>query len=391
MGFTERDGLRDYNLPPSETDNAVTRSQMAGLQWDRAFGGEAKDWAYAMTATWDGGVCTAGRTASKGAGLEDAWLVRVDGDGQMLWNKTFGGAEIDRGRAIVELADRSLVAAGATESSGAGEFDVWVFKVSAEGELLWDRQFGGAATDWASAIVATSDGGVAVGAYTQDESEGPYDFWVLKLDGEGNLEWQQRFGGEETDWSNAITATADDGIVVVGHTESSGAGGADFWVLKLNSQGELLWQRTFGGAKADYASAVTTTREGDLLVTGMTISQGAGLFDGQIIKLTNSGEVLWNKTFGGPGNDWLRAIAQTQDGNYVIAGYTDSKGAGENDVWLFKLAPDGELIWDRTYGDTGNEWARALAELPDGSLALAGDTYSMGSGAADVLVLKVAQ
>jgi uncharacterized delta-60 repeat protein len=362
---------------------------MEGLAWYRAFGGEAKDWAYAMTATWDGGVCTAGRTASQGAGREDAWLVRVDGDGRMLWNKTFGGAEIDRARAIVELADRSLVVAGATESSGAGEFDVWVFKVSADGELIWDRQFGGPATDWASALVATSDGGVAVGAYTQDVSEGPYDFWVLKLDGEGNLEWQQRFGGEQTDWSNAITATSDDGIVVVGHTESSGAGGADFWVLQLNSQGDLIWQRTFGGAKADYASAVTTTREAELLVTGMTISQGAGLFDGQIIKLTATGEVLWNKTFGGPGNDWLRAIAQTQDGNYAIAGYTDSKGAGENDVWLFKLTPDGEVIWDRTYGDAGNEWARALAELPDGSLALAGDTYSMGAGAADVLVLKV--
>jgi hypothetical protein len=256
--------------------------------------------------------------------------------------------------------------------------------------LFWERRFGGAATDWASALVATPDGGVAVAAYTQDESEGPYDFWVLKLDGDGALEWERRFGGKETDWSNAITATADNGLVVVGHTESSGAGGADFWVLKLDAQGDLLWQRTFGGEKTDYASAVKTTRDGDLLVAGLTLSAGAGLFDGRIIKLTDSGDVIWDNTYGGAGNDWIRAIHQAQDGNYAVAGYTDSQGAGLNDVWLFKLAPDGSLLWERTYGDTGNEWARALAELPDGALALAGDTYSMGAGAGDVLVLKIA-
>ena len=389
VAFTQRVALRDYRLPPPPVGSAVAQSRMTGLQWDAAFGGSEQDWAYALTATHDGGVCTAGRTASKGAGLEDAWLVRVASDGRMLWNKTFGGPAIDRGRGIVELPDRGLVVAGATESSGAGEFDVWVFKVDAEGELLWDRQFGGAATDWASALVATRDGGVAVAAYTQDESEGPYDFWVLKLDGEGTLQWQRRFGGKATDWSNAITATADDGLVVVGHTESSGAGGADFWVLKLDADGDLLWQRTFGGEKTDYASAVTTTRDGDLLVAGMTLSAGAGAFDGQIIKLTDSGDVVWEKTFGGLGNDWIRAIQQTQDDNYTVAGYTDSQGAGQNDVWLFKLAPDGTLLWERTYGDTGNEWARALVELPDGALALAGDTYSFGKGAADVLVLKV--
>ncbi len=390
VAVAPRAALREYSLPPATAGSVDAQPTMRGLQWAHAFGGAEKDWAYGLTATKDGGLCTAGRTASQGVGLEDAWLVRMAGDGRMLWNKTFGGAAIDRGRGIVELADRGLVVAGATESSGAGEFDVWVFKVDADGELLWDRQFGGAATDWASALVATHDGGVAVAAYTQDESEGPYDFWVLKLDGAGALQWQRRFGGKQTDWSNAITATADNGLVVAGHTESSGAGGADFWVLKLGADGELLWQRTFGGKKTDYASAVATTRGGDLLVAGMTLSAGAGLFDGRIVRLTDSGDVIWDKTFGGAGNDWIRAIVQTQDGNYTVAGYTDSQGAGQNDVWLFKLAPDGTLLWERTYGDTGNEWARALAELPDGALALAGDTYSMGAGAADVLVLKIA-
>ena len=379
--------LRDFELQNNATLKRSSRRSANGLQWSVAYGGPAKDWAYAMTVTHDGGLCTAGRTASQGAGLEDVWIVRLDGDGRRLWDKTFGGPAIDRGRAIVEMPDHGLVIAGATESKGAGEFDVWVIKVDANGERLWDRRFGGPATDWASAVVATRDGGLAVGAYTQDESGGPYDFWVIKLDTNGELLWQRRYGGDATDWSNAITETLDQGLVIVGHTESSGAGGADFWVLKVDAEGEPIWDRTFGTAKSDYASTVTATRDGGVIVGGMT--QADSGFDIRVIKLDAAGRVEWDRNFGGAGNDWVRAIVETRDGDFALGGYTDSQGAGLNDVWLLKLTADGSPLSERTFGEAGNEWARALVELPDGALALAGDTYSRGAGAADVLVLKI--
>jgi hypothetical protein len=388
---TAFDDLRVFRLQSTAPRHQSAHATTQGLQWDVAFGGPAKDWAYAMTGTYDGGLCTAGRTASQGAGLEDLWIVRVDGNGRLLWEKSFGGRAIDRGRAIVETPDHGLVIAGATESKGAGEFDAWVIKVDANGELLWDRHFGAAATDWVSALVATSDGGLALGAYTQDESGGPYDFWVIKLNGDGELLWERRYGGAATDWSTAITETLDKGLVVVGHTESKGNGGADFWVLKLDADGEPLWDRTFGGPKLDYASAVTATRDGGIVVGGMTRSVGAGGFDIRVLKLNSSGEVIWDQTIGGAQNDWVRAIIQTRDSGYALAGYTDSQGAGLYDVWLIKLASDGAILWERTYGDTANEWARALVEMPDGGLALAGDTYSMGAGASDVLVLKITE
>ncbi|HJP04366.1 MAG: hypothetical protein CL799_12035 [Chromatiales bacterium] len=383
--------LQTFRLPSTATRHKAPQVSTPGLQWDVAYGGPAKDWAYAMTGTYDGGLCTAGRTASQGAGLEDVWIVRIDGNGQLLWEKSFGGPAIDRGRAIVETPDHGLVIAGATESKGAGEFDVLVIKVDAEGKLVWDRHFGGSATDWASALTVTSDGGVALGAYTQDESGGPYDFWVIKLNGDGDLLWQRRYGGAETDWSNAITETADKGLVVVGHTESKGAGGADYWVLKLDASGEPLWDRTFGGEKTDYASAVTATRDGGVVVGGMTLSAGAGGFDIRILKLDSSGNVIWDQTLGGTSEDWVRAVVETRDGGYALAGYTMSQGAGLNDVWLVKLSDNGTLLWERTYGREANEWARALVELPDGGLALAGDTYSTGAGASDVLVLKISE
>ncbi|MGI9341358.1 MAG: hypothetical protein ACR2QV_00805 [Gammaproteobacteria bacterium] len=388
VSSTPLDRLRDFELQTTATRKRSSQHSANGLQWSVAYGGPAKDWAYAMTGTHDGGLCTAGRTASQGAGLEDVWIVRLDGNGRRLWDKTFGGPAIDRGRAIVETPDHGLVIAGATESKGAGEFDVWVLKVDADGELLWDRRFGGAATDWASAVVTTRDGGLAVGAYTQDESGGPYDFWVIKLDADGGLLWQRRYGGGDTDWSNAITETLDGGLVVVGHTESKGAGGADFWVLKVNAEGEPVWDRTFGTAKSDYASTVTATRDGGVIVGGMT--QAAKGFDIRVIKLDDAGNIGWDREFGGAGSDWVRAIVETRSGDFALGGYTDSQGAGLNDVWLLKLSADGSLLSERTFGDSGNEWARALVELPDGALALAGDTYSTGAGAADVLVLKIA-
>ena len=196
-------------------------------------------------------------------------IVCVASNGRLLWDRTFGGAAIDRARAIVETRDGGLVVAGATESKGAGEFDAWVLKLDAHGELLWDRHFGGVATDWASSVVATSDGGFAVGAYTQDASGAPYDFWIIKLGADGNLLWERRLGGTATDWATAITETRDAGLVAVGHTESIGAGGADFWVVKLDDNGERLWDRTFGGPELDYASAVTASRDGGVVVAGL--------------------------------------------------------------------------------------------------------------------------
>ena len=389
LTITDFASLREFVLAGAGSSDSSPHDAANGVAWEAAFGGADKDWAYAMTGTRDGGLCTAGRTASQGAGLEDVWLVRLDGDGNKLWDRSFGGPAIDRARAIIETRDQHLVVAGATESKGAGEFDVWVLKLDAGGELLWDRHFGGIATDWASAVVETGDGGLALGAYTQDEAGAAYDFWVIKLSTDGDLLWQRRYGGEATDWINAIAETSDGNLVVAGHTESIGAGKADLWVLKLTADGEPLWDRSFGGAETDYASTVTATRDGGLLIGGMTRSTGAGGFDIRIIKLTADGEVVWQQTFGGEKDDWVRAVLETRDGGHALAGYTMSQGAGLYDVWLLKLDADGSLLWERTFGEAGNEWARALVEMPDGGLALAGDTYSRGAGASDVLVLRL--
>lgn len=386
---TDFDALRRFADASGTRAETPPTSAQAGLVWDRTFGGPASDWAYAMTGTRDGGLATAGRTESKGAGEEDIWIVRVDGDGNRLWDKTFGGTATDRGRAIKETRDGGFIAAGATESKGAGEFDAWILRLDKKGELIWDRHFGGPGTDWASGVVQTRDGGFAVAAYTTPAPGAPFLAWIIKLDADGKTLWERRFGGAATDWATDIAETTDGHLGISGYTESKGAGNADIWVLMLDEQGELLWEKTFGGPERDYASVLDATADGGLVVGGMTESTGAGGVDIRIMALAADGQVRWDETYGGARDDWVRGLIRTRDGRYAAAGYTTSKGAGLYDAWALRLDHNGELLWDQAFGGRKNEWARAMVEMPDGSLAMAGDNWSKGPGKSDVWVLRL--
>ncbi|MGI9329837.1 MAG: hypothetical protein ACR2QB_03900 [Gammaproteobacteria bacterium] len=387
---TDFDALRRFADAGISSATTAPTNLQAGLVWDRTFGGPASDWAYAMTGTQDGGLATAGRTESQGAGEEDIWIVRVDGDGNRLWDKTFGGLATDRGRAIKETRDGGFIAAGATESKGAGEFDAWVLRLDRKGELVWDRHFGGQGTDWASGVVQTRDGGFAIAAYTTPAPGEPFIAWIIKLDANGQTQWEQRFGGAATDWATDIAETTDGHLGISGYTESQGAGKADIWVLMLDERGDLLWQRTFGGAERDYASVLDATADGGLVVGGMTESAGSGGVDIRIMELAADGQLRWDQTYGGPRDDWVRGLIRTRDGRYAAAGYTTSKGAGLYDAWALRLDRNGDLLWDQAFGGHKNEWARAVIEMPDGSLALAGDNWSKGPGKSDVWVLRIA-
>lgn len=386
---TNFDSLRQFLSKRDDNGSAAAAKTQTGLVWDRTFGGPSSDWAYAMTGTRDGGLATAGRTESKGAGEEDIWIVRVDGDGNRLWDKTFGGAATDRGRAIKETRDGGFIVAGATESKGAGEFDAWILRLDENGKLIWERHFGGPDTDWASGVVQTRDGGFAVAAYTTPAPDEPFIAWIIKLDADGKTQWERRFGGAATDWATDIAETTDGNLGISGYTESKGAGNADIWVLMLDAQGELLWEQTFGGPERDYASVLDAAADGGLVVGGMTESAGAGGVDIRLMELAPDGQVRWDQTYGGARDDWVRGLIRTRDGRYAAAGYTTSKGAGLYDAWALRLGRNGDLLWDQAFGGRKNEWARAMVEMPDGSLAMAGDNWSKGPGKSDVWVLRI--
>jgi hypothetical protein len=246
--------------------------------------------------------------------------------------------------------------AGWTESFGASRKDVWVVKLDGRGNVQWQKTYGGPGEDEARAIVPTSDGGYVMAGRTGSFGAGADDVWVVKLDGRGNVQWQKTYGGSGNDYAYAIAPTGDGGYVVVGRTGSFGAGADDVWVLKLDGQGDVQWQKTYGGSGNDYAYAIAPTGDGGYVVVGQTFSFGDGYYDVWVLKLDAQGDAQWQKTYGATSGDGAYAIAPTSDGNYVVAGETQSF-EGKWDVWVLKLGADGSIRgcqWDLVRDSTAS-------------------------------------
>ena len=355
-------------------------------KWAKTFGSGKGDVAYSIVQTSDGGYAVAGYTISKGAG--NFYVLNLNGSGELVWDKTFGGGKGDVAYSIVQTSDGGYAVAGTTESYGTGSADLWILKLNSSGELVWAQTFGGSYGDYATSIVQTSDGGYAVAGTTESYGAGSADFWVLKLDGSGELVWAQTFGGSYGDYATSIVQTSDGGYAVVGTMESYGTGSADFRVIKLDGFGELVWDKTFGGSFGDDATSIVQTSDGGYAVTGTTESKGAGSLDMWVLKLNSSGGLVWDKTFGGSDDDYAASIVQTYDGGYVVAGYTESYGAGSRDFWVLKLNSSGELVWDQTFGGSGRDGANSIVQTSDGGYSVAGTTESKGTSS-DFWVLKL--
>ena len=288
------------------------------------------------------GYVSESKVVNVGAGQ----IVRVDftlqtqGAQQVVWQKTFGGSDDDRARSVQETIDGGYIVAGYTWSSSERE-DVYILKLDANGNKLWEKTFGGSDNDGALFIQQTIDGGYIVAGYTKSYGSGWYNAYLLKLDGAGNKVWEKVFGGSSWDEARSIQQTNDGGYVVAGYTSSFGAGSYDVYVLKLDTSGKEVWSKTFGGSSDDLAWSIQQTNDGGYIVAGYTKSFGAGSEDVYILKLDANGNKLWEKTFGGSYDERAYCIQQTRDGGYIVAGYTSSFGVGNYDVYIIKMDANG--------------------------------------------------
>ena len=376
----------------SSLQNAFSQQTAPEIEWDKTFGGSGSEQATSIVSTPDGGYAVVGYTTSKGEGGQDFWVLKLDAHGNLLWDKTFGGIYHDYAVSVVSTSDGGYAIVGVTWSKGAGNGDFWVLKLDAHGNLLWDKTFGRSSFDVASAIVSTPDGGYAVAGYTASKGAGGYDFWVLKLDTHGNLLWDKTFGGKSDDMATSIVSTPDGGYAVAGFTASKGAGGYDFWVLKLDTHGNLLWDKTFGGKSDDSAKSLVSTPDGGYAVAGVTWSKGAGEGEYWVLKLDARGILVWDKRLRANSknlgvNDGLYSVVLTSSDGYAVAGYTTSKGEG--DSWVLKLNSHGNLLWDKTFGNREYNWAYSIALTADGGYVVAGGTISKGAGNHDLRVFKL--
>jgi hypothetical protein len=350
------------------------------MGWSRTYGGTPTDYAYGLVRTADSGYALAGTTYSFGVGNGDVWLVKTDAVGNELWNKTYGGTNTEEARALVQTVDGGYALAGYTVSFGAGSGDFWLVKTDAVGNELWNKTYGGASDDEACALMQTGDGGYAIAGWTYSFGAGMGDYWLIKTDTLGNALWNKTYGGANDDWAYAMVQTGDGGYAIAGCAASLGVGNGDFWLVKTDTLGNAMWNKTYGGTNTDEAYALVQTIDGGYALAGTTYSFGLGDGDFWLVRTNSSGGELWNRTYGGIYDDEAHALVQTVDGGYAIAGWTYSFGAGMGDFWLVKTDALGNAMWIRTYGGSNSEEAWALVQTADGGYALAGATGSFGAG-----------
>ena len=359
--------------------------------WIRVFGGSNIDIAHDVEQTGDGGYILTGYTRSYGtASGRNVLLIKTDSNGNLLWVNGYGGNNDDEGYEVKQTIDGGYVVCGLTNSFGSGMKDVFLIKTDSLGNLLWTRVFGGSNDDEGYSFVINNDGSFLIAGVTSSFTSGGRDVYLIKTDANGNFQWQKNLGGLGSDGAWEIQKTNDNSFIIAGWTFSSGPGSlGNAMLMKVDSSGNQIWLKAYGGTDVDRGYSVKQTTDGGYILTGYTSSFGNGLDDMSLIKTDNLGNQQWMKTFGGSGRDYGYSVQQTFDGGYAIVGYTLSFGAGSDDVYLVKTDAGGNLQWFKTYGGSASEVAHTIKITNDVGFIICGHTLSSGAGLHDVYLIKL--
>lgn len=390
-----------------------TRGQIT-LNWQKTFGGGHFDIGYKVLATLDGGCIIVGMALSSESGDVDAthgggdaWVVKLDAQQNIQWQRALGGTGLDELHAILPIDSGGYILTGLSYSndedlpSNYGDKDVWVIRLDDTGAILWSKNFGGSSADQGYSITQVTDGNFVIAATSSStdfdlpSSTKFFDWWIIKLTSNGEIIWKKTFGGSQYEIAYDVTSTTDGGVAIIGITESLDGdvfgqhGSGDYWVLKLDSIGHIQWQKALGGEYYENGQNIKQCPDGGYIITGYSssnnsgdVGQGHGSYDAWVVKLTDSGDLEWQKAIGGNDDDWLVSISLTHDGGYLLTGTTFSTNGdvidndGVMDIWIVKITASGKLLESKTFGGTNAEWASAITQTADGGFLVIGDTQS---------------
>jgi len=364
-------------------------STKAYATWFKHYGGSDQDRGYSVQQTSDGGYVVAGNTDSYSYGASDCAIYKLDSSGNKVWFKHYGGSNYDYGKSIEQTTDGGYIVAGYTSSYTYGDYDIAIYKLNSSGNKIWFKHYGGTDNDRGYSIHQTSDGGYIVTGYTESYTYGGEDFAIYKLNSNGGKVWFKHYGGSDDDRGYSIQQTSDGGYVVAGYNKSYTYGNNDFAIYKLDSSGSKVWFKHYGGTGHDYGRSIQQTTDGGYIVTGETYSYSYGSTDYGIYKLDSNGNKVWFKHYGGTDGDYSESIKQISGGGYIIAGYTYSFSHGGYDFGIYKLNSIGDKLWFKHYGGTDHEYCRSIQQTTDGGYIVAGHTKSYTYGNTDFAIYKL--
>ena len=406
------------------------------INFVKTFGGSLNESARSVIQTTDGGYAVLGFTQSMDGDIIDKsdtsfdyYLLKFDANDNLQWSKTYGGSDIDQGSKIIQTLDGGFALIGSSSSSDGdvstneGFNDLWLVKLDVLGNISWEKSYGFPGNDLGFSIIQTADGGYFVSGVLDVSGSGGDgndrslhaggDYWGLKLDNNGTKIWRRYFGGSFTDSALDVAAANDGGFILIGSSDSNDVditnnkGGYDFWVVKTASNGDMVWEKSFGGSQIDEARSITKTADGNYLIIGdsrsndQDVSNSKGAADMWLIKISDTGTLIWEKSFGGSSFDVARNISPTSDGGFLLSGSSRSQNGdveinkGQNDVWLVKIDNLGNLEWQKTLGGTDIDFAYGAVELDNGEIIVAGESNSddgdilENKGFTDILITKI--
>ncbi|MFW9779440.1 MAG: hypothetical protein ACFFE8_11350 [Candidatus Heimdallarchaeota archaeon] len=363
------------------------------IDWNRTYGGAGDQSGYAMIQTVDGGFAIAGQSLSSGMNGSQVMVVKTNASGHEQWNYRFGGNQVigESANGLTQTSDGGFVLTGWTvslavqnETTDSYTGDVLLVKIDGSGKEVWKRTFGGTDWDWANEIIETVDGGFLLGGCTNSYGAGEADFWIIKTDSNGLEEWNYTLGGPTRDFCDSLIETRDRGFAL------SGSSGDDLWLVKVDASVNQQWDQRLGGGNRDIGTSVIQTEEGGFVVAGV-ISGNFDYRDAWLVKIDSSGNVEWSQTYGDSPVAEAHSVIQTADGGFAFAGYSqeDVDVYADTDLYVVKTDASGSEEWNYTVGGTGEAFGRSIVQTANGTFVIGGSRSSNSNTDTDMWLIKV--
>lgn len=393
-------------------------SQAPSIQWQKGLSGSQTDFATCIILTTDGGYVSIGDTYSSDGnftanhGSTDGWVSKFDANGITQWEKVLGGSSMDNFLSIIQTSDGGYIIVGRTYSNDGdisgfhdspNTTDCWVIKLNNLGNIQWQKSLGGKGSDLGRSVLETSNGGFMIcGSTTSFDGDvsanhgtgSTSDYWVINLDANGTIIWEKTYGGSNEDQSFSMSKTIDGGFVIAGMENSTGGdvtihNGLSFafncWVIKINSIGVLQWDKSYLLSSYTAPSCIKQTSDNGFIMSGRSGMVGnQTTFDGLIIKIDSIGNLQWQKSCGGTQQDDLISVVEVGNGEYVASGVTHSNDGditnylgGTSDCWLLRFDLNGNIVWKKTYGGSDEDGMSVIQKTNDNSFIAAGYSSSI--------------